>query len=305
LGIGLDLVKNIEQNKLKLNITFTDPKAIEIVENLPKDQRDTIIEKYVILGDMVVSHASITTSKERVEEFFAPLRQDIETIRTQLNRIVPTVMTPASKGEVTVGSIFESFKEHFMDDSFEDVSSIGRYSDILATTNSGTPVLIELKDYTNAVPSTEIDKFWNDMEVRNAHYGIFISMRSNITKCSTCINLQHHMNRTAVFVVNNELNWKGHLFAFYVVKKLLELETTKSKELSKKEITGILKKVHDTIQRIKKLSEDIDDVNATVDELKTLSTKRLDKITSIINVYRRNLDEIIEKGLEELEGVKI
>ena len=89
---------------------------------------------------------------------------------------------------MTVDTVFESLKEHFMDDSFEDVSSIGKYADILATpADSKIPILIELKDYKNTVPSTEIEKFWRDIERRGTRYGIFISMRSGISKCSSCI----------------------------------------------------------------------------------------------------------------------
>ena len=165
--------------EMKLKLTLKDPRAIEIVKNIPTKQRDEIIEKYIILGEMVVSHASISTRKETIEEFFSPLRSDIQMIREQLKLIVPTITTPAKKGEITVETIFNSLKEHFMDDSFEDVSRIGKYADILATTaDTQKPVLIELKDYSDTVPSTEIEKFWRDMDRRGTKYGIFISMRS-------------------------------------------------------------------------------------------------------------------------------
>lgn len=216
--------------EMKLELTLRDPRVIEIVEDIPVNRRDEIIEKYIILGEMVVSQASIGTRKEGVEEFFAPLRSDIEMIREQLRLIVPTIATPTKKGEVTVDSIFQSLQEHFMDDSFEDVSRIGKYTDILAiTSETKIPVLIELKDYKAIVPSEEVDKFWRDMERRGTLFGIFVSMRSGIVKCSGCINLKTDMNRTAVFVVNSELNWSGHLFAYYVIKKLAELESVKKK----------------------------------------------------------------------------
>jgi hypothetical protein len=292
-------------NKLSIEITFTDPRAIDIIQNLPDDQRDSIIEKYLILGDMVVTHASISTSKESVERFFSPLRTDIETIREQLRRIVPTITTPAKKGEITVEAIFESFKEHFMDDAFEDVSRIGKYADLTATINSETKVLIELKDYSNEVPSTEVDKFWRDMELRNVNYGIFISMNSGISKCSSCINLKKNFNRTAIFVVNNELNWKGHLFAFYVIKKLVEIETLKKEEIPSEDINRAFIKIHNEIIGIQKLTDDIDEVYKTVDEIKNLSNKKLDKIVSIINVYKIKLNEKIELALKEFEKVKI
>jgi len=291
---------------LSLEITLTDPRAIEIVENLPEDRRDSIIEKYIILGDMVITHASISTSKESVESFFAPLRADITMIREQLAHIIPTVMTPVKKGEITVESIFKSFEEHFMDDSFEDVSRIGKYTDILATTaETNTRVLIELKDYRNVVPSSEVDKFWRDMELRNARFGIFVSMRSRISKCSSCINLKHNMDKTAVFVVNSELNWSGHIFAFYIIKKLIELEALKKREVSFEDIGGTLSKIKNTIQEIQKTIETIDNIRTIANELKTTCTNRLDRIIRIVNVYKRKLNEQIDVAMEEFKKVEI
>ena len=43
--------------EMKLKLTLKDSRAIEIVENIPVKQRNEIIEKYIILGEMVVSHA--------------------------------------------------------------------------------------------------------------------------------------------------------------------------------------------------------------------------------------------------------
>ena len=292
--------------ELDLKLILKDPRAIEIVKNIPDEQRDEIIEKYIILGEMVVSHASIATRKETVEEFFSPLRSDIEMIREQLRQIVPTIAKPAKKGEITVENIFKSFEEHFMDDSFEDVSAIGKYADIQATTgDTQTSILIELKDYTNTVPSAEIDKFWRDMERRGTRYGIFISMRSGITKCSSCINLKTRMDKTAVFVVNSELNWSGHLFALYVIKKLIELEAMKKKELKGEELGKIITKINNHVIELQKNAKTINEIQTIADKLRTTCKNRLDDLISLSNTYKRNVDENITEILEEIGKVEI
>jgi len=292
--------------QMKLSLTLKDPRVIEIVKNIPAKQRDEIIEKYIILGEMVVSHASIATRKETVEEFFAPLKSDIETIREQMKLIVPTVAKPAKKGEITVENIFNSFRDHFMDDSFENVSAIGKCADILATTgDTQTPILIESKDYTYTVPSKEVDKFWRDMERRGTRYGIFISMRSRITKCSSCINLKKRVNKTAIFVVNSELNWSGHLFALYVVKKLIELETMKKKELRGEELSKIITKVNNRVVELQKDIETIDDIQTIADKLRTTCKNRLDELISLSNTYKRNVNEKTTEILAEIKKAEI
>jgi len=169
----------------EIHVKIKDPRAIAIIKRIPEEKFDEIIERYIILGDAVVSYASIIPAKETIETFFAPLKTDIDTIRQQLKLIVPTIVTPTKKGEITVESIFKSYEEHFMDDTFEDISATSKYTDIKATpAGSNQEVLIEIKDYSYTVPTQEVEKFWRDMETRDARYGIFVSMRTGIAKIS-------------------------------------------------------------------------------------------------------------------------
>lgn len=79
------------RDEAKIDTTWSE--AVEIVEGIPISQRDQIIGKYIILGELVVSHASINTLKETVEEFLVPLRSNIEAIREQMRLIAPTIAT--------------------------------------------------------------------------------------------------------------------------------------------------------------------------------------------------------------------
>ncbi len=288
----------------KIDLVLTDPRAIKVVETMPEEQRDSIIGKYIILGDMVITHASISTSKESVERFFEPLRTDINTIRDQLKHIVPTVMTPVKRGTVTEETIFNSFQEHFLDDSFEDVSGIGKYADILATIDDwNSPILIETKDYTGPIPSSQVEKFWRDMEFRDSKYGIFISLRTKITKMSGCITLKHNLDRTAIFIVDNELNHRGHIFAFYIIKKLIGLETLKKKDTPDLDIEKTLRKINDIVKSIQILVKTLEDVSGTAENLKQRNIRVLDEISGTLRTLKNRLDEQIEVAFSELKEV--
>ena len=298
------MLKEVEEMELKL--ILKDPRAIKIVENIPVKQRNDIIEKYIILGEMVVSHASLSLRKETVEDFFSPLKSDIEMIRQQLKLIVPTMATPVSKGEVTQESIFRSFEEHFIDDSFEDVSAIGKYSDIKATTSeTKRDVLIELKDYSGKVPTAEVEKFWRDMERRNVGYGIFVSMRSGITKISGPLKLETKMNRTAIFLVDSELNYSGHLFAYYVIKKIVELESLKRKELKGEELVKVISRINQYLTEMQADTKIVEEIQDIADKLKTTCTNRLQKLIDLADRYKRKLEEKINDAFQEIEKAEI
>jgi hypothetical protein len=294
------------QKGMILEVSLTDPRAISIIEAIPEERRNEIIEKYIILGEMVISHATIGTRKESVEEFFNPLKTDIETIREQLKLIVPTVAIPSKKGEITVENIFQSFRAHFMDDSFEDVSAISKFTDLVATTSEAkVPVLIEIKDYKGTVPSPEVEKFWRDMERRNVRYGVFISMRSDITKCSGCLSIKTQMNRTGVFVVNSELNWSGHIFAFYVIKKIAELEALKKKEFKGEELSKVIIKINKHCLELQKSLETIDNISSIADNLRTTCKNRLDELINLSNSYKRTLNAKVDEVFEEIKKAEI
>ena len=293
------------QREMKLEVLLKDPRAIVIAKGIPIENRNEVIEKFIILGEMVASHASISTNKETIEEFFSPLKNDIDMIREQLRLIIPAIATPAKKGKMTVETVFESLKEHFLDDSFEDVSSIGKYADVLATTSdSKIPILIEMKDYSNTVPSAEIEKFWRDIERRGTKYGVFISMRSGISTCSSCISVKTEMNKTAIFVNNSELNFSGHIFAYYVVKKIAELESVNKKDLTGEQISQVIAKVNSQVRNLQGYVESIDKIEDIADGLRTVCKKKLDELINCSNIIKRNMNEGINEILIDLEKVE-
>lgn len=82
------------------------------------------------------------------------------------------------KGAISSEIIFNSLQESFREDHFEDVSGKARFTDIIGTPPFATesPILIENKEWTQPVATQEVDKFWRDMDARNATIGCFFSM---------------------------------------------------------------------------------------------------------------------------------
>lgn len=285
----------------EIHVKIEDPRAIAIIKRIPKEKFDEIIERYIILGDAVVSYASIIPAKETIETFFAPLKTDIDTVTRQLKLVIPTIVTPAKKGEITVESIFRSYEEHFMDDTFEDISATGKYTDIKATPpRSNQEVLIEIKDYSHKVPTQEVEKFWRDMETRDARYGIFVSMRTGITKISGDMKVVSKMKKTAVFVVNEKMNWTGHLFAYYVVRKFIEHEALMARRLREEELTKVIAKVDAALKEIQediKMAEEIKDI---AEGLRTTARDKLDKIIEYAKTIKSRVDERITEAFGEI-----
>ena len=109
----------------------------------------------------------------------------------------------------------------------------------------------------------------------------------------------------AILVVDSELNWSGHLFAYYVIKKLIELEAMKKKELKGEELSKIIKRINSHVGELQKNAEAINEIQTIADSLRTTCKNRLDKLISLSNTCKRNIDEKITEILGEIEKVEI
>lgn len=72
----------------------------------------------------------------------------------------------------------------------EDVTAKPHSGDILYKCADGR-VIVEVKNYLTAVPPHQVDKFMNDLTVRGAAAGLFVSIRSPITGVSGPIVIQY------------------------------------------------------------------------------------------------------------------
>ena len=277
----------------ELSVTLNDQRAIDIIHSIPGHLLNEQVEKFIIIGHMVLSHATIATSEEAAESLFAPLTQDIELLREQLAMIVPTISKAAKKGALAEEDIFESYRHSFMDDAFDDVSRKGKFADILASPK-GThqKVLIEVKNYRGTVPSAEVDKFWRDMEVRGAKYGIFVSIATGIAKISGDVQIEAKADMTCVFVVNSGLGHVGHLLAYKIVKRMMERELPPTR-LGEDELS----KVNATLRKIKSDILVLDDIRDNAMRLRDSSTAVLTKISEQISLLKQRMDERIDKML--------
>ncbi len=275
----------------ELSVTLSDQRAIDIVDSIPEERLDEQIEKFIIVGHMVLSHATIATSEEAAESLFAPLTQDIELLREQLSIIVPTISKAARKGALAEEDIFGSYCQSFMDDAFDNVSKRGKFTDILASPK-GTrqKVLIEVKNYSVNVPSGEVDKFWRDMEVRGAKYGIFVSTETKIAKIPGDVHMDSKADMICIFVVNSGLGYVGHLFAYKVIKRMIEHELSFA-ELGE----DMLNKVNATLKKIKSDIQTLDDIRDNADSLRDSSTRTLTKIVEQASLLKQRIDERIEE----------
>jgi len=303
---------------MQITLELTDPRVIDLIASLPEADQSAYVERCILLSDTVMRYAQVTTSEANLQQYFQPTLNGLDgAIRTltqlhmtydgvfgtqyqTLERIIPAMAASATHGAITNEAVFQSLCESFRDDAALDVSGKAKYTDLCFTpAGCGTPVLIELKDYTNDVPSGEVDKFWRDLDMRGAKVGVFVSMQTRIQTLTSDFTIQTRGGQLGVFIVNSEFGHRGYLLAYALARRLmLALEDrAHAPDMDK---LGFMAKVLN--RHLRQVGDEMKTLGGMKDDLEKAHTDfsgKLTRITGKMDGLRQRVQNIVEDTLRD------
>lgn len=101
------------------------------------------------------------------------LRAIPELSRQPADALWPPARSSAERGAAGESEIYELLRRAH-GSRVRDVSRRAHSGDLICDSRAG-PVLVEVKHYTNTVPSAEVDKFLRDLRERDAAAGVILS----------------------------------------------------------------------------------------------------------------------------------
>ena len=172
------------------------------VSELDDVDRELIINKFLKLGYSVSSLCKTNIEYDNV--LFGPVQKSLDdlserqmskldTVGTQisenlgfLRQSIDKLMQFTSKS-VSKGFYGEKYVEDLLRQYFPNYTVINNThnphkSDFEIQNVEGNKFMIEVKNYTNNVPTTEVNKFLNDLEQSDIQVGILLSLNSGIVK---------------------------------------------------------------------------------------------------------------------------
>ena len=109
------------------------------------------------------------------------LRQTMEQKVDQLNQILmPRVLNSSRKGK-DYENRMEVALEGVRGYVFERTTGVAHHGDGLLVGGGGLRIMVELKDYVNAVPTAEIEKLKRDMETQGVSHGMMLTAGCKVT----------------------------------------------------------------------------------------------------------------------------
>jgi len=168
---------------------------------IPEHERVSIVNRYLKLG--YITGTLCQTTVNPINNIFDPIKNKLDMISSNnssnlnvigtkinenLDRVKQSIeqLSANNYKSVLKGQYGENLVENIIDQNFPDYSIINTTkkdsaSDYQLITNLGDRILIEVKNYSNVVPTTEVNKFIKDISQSSSKVGLFISLNTGIS----------------------------------------------------------------------------------------------------------------------------
>jgi hypothetical protein len=235
---------------MEIRFRLDDTTDIKWLKSFPKEERANIIRHCISIG------RSILTVKPKLiyspTEFMEPFKNDInnhlENVKTVMDTSSRLVFEPilgrfdklccqidvltgvtsksALKGKMGEELISRSLKAVFPEIDIKDMSKKDHECDFHLTLGS-TKILLEVKTYTNSVPSSQIEKLYQDINFTGFKFAIMASTTSNIVKRKE-FDWEIYQDSIIVYISNTGLTGIGIVCAIQFILAINELKGTKN-----------------------------------------------------------------------------
>ena len=209
--------------------------------------------------------------------------------------LVNTGGNSSKKGKLCELLVEHDFKRAFPGIDYKDTSGIDRSGDAIITVD-GQPIMIDLKDYDQNVPSSETEKLVRDLKVHDMYLGILYSVRSKISK-QDLIDFEIIDNKLIVFVAGQGINSYTLMMA---LKFIIHLQNSRVISISDRvvELTNkaVGTKLKQIFYKLFEIKQHVSRHNEKIDEI-------IDKINKLLNSLKEDgvgilseLNTILEEG---------
>ena len=317
LNIGFNVLKHINlktgDNSQIIDYLQTQEKLINNNIELIKTKVENTDKIFEIRMDTFEETISEITEKSN-----KCLEQQMDKFYDIVEKITGKSHTSSTKGKIAERFLEETLTELYPEDRVVTTALSAHEADIQLYSDEYPTVLIESKNYSNVIPSKEVEKFKTDLDRTNIGYGIFYSFNSSITGKHKfqvesykdkwilyCPNIQFDQNIIALSILlirkiakinraNNQIdrNIIGQKIneIVYILKDLDLLYENLSK--TKYELVKSRKTISDSLDAIYvSYIENENTIKSIIDKIKKTIDEKLDGLASEYLVEStRNID---------------
>jgi len=238
------------------------------------------------------------TVKAQLGEYIGKLEEAINNVKESsdiLSEFIGKYKGTKEKGEIGEEFVYKILVDSFKEDTFEDVSERGNYSDIKASSSDMVDVLIEVKNYKNPVQANQVHKFWRDLESHDIDIGCFISLGTRIQGGIGEYKIVSNSNKLGIFMNVDQFIGQngmedGIKLAYFITKKFAQYY--KQIEMKRIEEGMLRQKIESILSEMNYLKSQLESLRHISDDLRKIEKIAKDSINSIDELYRESLIRI-------------
>ncbi len=221
----LNNIRNLFQQKKSDEINFTSNK----IELLIKEHQSRTFEFFANKDSAILnsiksefndnkSHIELNSQliQDKLSYTFKPILEDVQ---NNIHNFTLISNNSSRKGGLGEHKLIKTLAKAFPVEVIHETNKIPMSGDFIIEHNICGKILIETKDYSENVPSHEVDKFFRDLQKQMCH-GIFISQNSGIAHKDN-FQVQFFNNKIAVFLHKLNYDHSPILFATTIIKSLM------------------------------------------------------------------------------------
>ena len=168
----------LEMSRVKFEPQEYIKTYIEPLES--KFKETTMITNQTLKDVSEAITGQLKTGYEKQLAMMHPISERIQTLCHTVDGLIEVKNKSVLRGQFGETLITTNIRHAFPDHEIKNQTKNPHESDIHFIDPDIGLILMEIKTYTNNVPTREIEKFYNDMEQTNSKYGIFVSTTSGI-----------------------------------------------------------------------------------------------------------------------------
>jgi hypothetical protein len=295
--------------------------------SVPEDRRDEIANNYLKLGYLTstLCQTSINPDSSLLKNINNQISSSLQTIDSSLKtmennnvnkmsvieakisenleRVKGSIekLTESNNKSVLKGNMGENFvasviKGNFPDYTLLDMSKVAEASDYHLVLPSGDIFMIEVKNYSNVIPTKEIVKFKRDMIKNGSKIGIFISLNTGITgKKRFDIETLNHKQKI-LYIPNSGLDGSAIVWSVLLGRELVNSQLD-ALSINQEKIIDIYESFKFVYNKFCKIKYSIKDSKDVIEkQLSKLMHEALELDISIYETFK-NVSTIINNEL--------
>jgi hypothetical protein len=290
---------------------------LDTVDDVPQ-----AIYSLLNLGRVVQIAGSFAPSNVAINSLFSKLDDRLDSFGATLSAFQGKANQSGSIGTMAEEIVLNQFTTQFTKegDTFSVESTSSQNMDVEATLQLDTPtgphaegVRIEVKQYSKAVSSAEVEKFWRDHRQRPTKYAMFVSMTSSITGKEN-IAVEVREGKLAIFVANEHHDQRRHIVAWELLRHIVrtDLNTSSLATSISPTVRSLISNLSGQLDVISETKSHIGSLLETATKLQSNTSERVSELLQIharsialLDQYERNVRDLIQGTSDEYKQARL